>query len=68
METLAHRLSRLGLSGHIKVMQIDRPLQLCVCPEATVLARMAVRYCPRHGEDPDPKLWNYSVEPHPHGG
>lgn len=67
-ESLAHRLSLLGSSGHIKVVRIDREGQPCECPEATVRACMAVRDCPRHGEDPNPELWDYSLGPHPFVG
>lgn len=37
------------------------PDQPCWCPDAYLASHCYVSYCPKHGERPDPDLWDHSL-------
>jgi len=44
---------------------IDRVGQPCWCTDFHRDVHLALTYCPRHGREPDPELWDGTVEPFP---
>lgn len=43
----------------------NREEQPCWCPDAYRDYALHINYCPRHGQHPDPELWDYSAGPMP---
>ena len=42
-----------------------RPEQPCWCTDFHRDVHLYLTYCPRHGGDPDPDLWDHSTGPFP---
>lgn len=41
----------------------DREDQPCWCPDAFRDYSIPIIYCPRHGTEPDPELWDFTADP-----
>lgn len=56
---------RTASAPHIENDPQDRELQPCWCTDYHLEVGLNLTYCPRHGREPDPELWDHAAEPFP---